>query len=258
MRQRNLLLLQLVLLLSLHQPLWATEVGPDGFGYIGTDSVGFDWYDMSAGTQLALGDDELSFSVPLGFSFDYYGSTYDSVHVSSNGFLLFEYIDYQLFQGAQCPLPSPGMVDGLMAFFHRDFNPSDPSCTGECGIFAASGGTVGNRWFGVTFEQVPQWYSSPNVPDPVTVQIVLFEFDSQILIQIEESGATNGGDATVGIESPDGLMGLSWPDCLTVGSVVDNTAILFARFEEIYSDGFESGDTTRWSSSTQVRGADRW
>lgn len=257
MRQRILLLLQLVLLLALHQPLWATDIGPDAFGYIGTDSVDFNWYDLSAGTELDLSDDELSFSYPLGFSFDYYGSTYDSVRVSSNGFLLFEWIDYHLFQGVQCPLPSPGTVDGLLAFFHRDFNPSDSSCTGECGIFLASGGTAPDRWFGVTFEQVPRWYSNPDPPDPVTVQIVLFEFDNQILIQIEEAGLSNGGDATVGIESPDGSMGLSWPDCLTSGSVVDATAILFARFEEIYSDGFESGDTTRWTSTTGVRGADR-
>ncbi|MEE4273044.1 MAG: hypothetical protein V2I67_15330 [Thermoanaerobaculales bacterium] len=252
------MLLNFVLLLSFCQPLWATDIGPDGFGYIGTDSVDFDWYDMSDGTQLFLNDDELFISpIPLGFLFDYYGTTFDSVRVVSNGFLLFEWIDYNLFQGVQCPLPSPGPVDGLLAFFHRDFNPSDPSCTGECGIFAASGGTVGHRWFGITFEQVPQWYSTPDVPDPVTVQIVLLEFDNRILIQIEDAGTFQGGDAMVGIEAPDGLMGLSWPGCLVDGSVGDNTAILFGRFEAIYADGFESGDTTRWSSSSQGGGADR-
>lgn len=39
--------------------------------------------------SLDLGDDEMSQRIPLGFSFLYFGETYDSVEVSSNGFVSF-------------------------------------------------------------------------------------------------------------------------------------------------------------------------
>ena len=72
--------------------------GPDGFGYrfIDSDEPGgpdFQWNDLSAsGTRISslTRDDEMSGPIPLGFLFEFYGHTFDSVRVSTNGFLSFD------------------------------------------------------------------------------------------------------------------------------------------------------------------------
>jgi len=71
--------------------------GPDVFGYrwMDSDEPGgptFTWTDISlTGTPITEldGDDELSGLIPLGFDFSFYGNTYDSVRVSSNGWMSF-------------------------------------------------------------------------------------------------------------------------------------------------------------------------
>ncbi|MCR9179899.1 MAG: filamentous hemagglutinin N-terminal domain-containing protein [Erythrobacteraceae bacterium] len=50
-------------------------------------------YDPATLQSLALGDDQVSQRIPLGFSFLYFGETFDSVEVSSNGFLSFGSLD---------------------------------------------------------------------------------------------------------------------------------------------------------------------
>ena len=71
--------------------------GPDVFGYrwMDSDEPGgptFTWNDISlTGTTITEldGDDELSNAIPLGFDFSFYGNTYDSVRVSTNGWMSF-------------------------------------------------------------------------------------------------------------------------------------------------------------------------
>ena len=46
-------------------------------------------YDPALMTSLNLGDDQVSDRISLGFAFEFFGETYDSVAVSSNGFLSF-------------------------------------------------------------------------------------------------------------------------------------------------------------------------
>jgi len=46
-------------------------------------------YDPALMTSLNLGDDQVSGRISLGFAFEFFGETYDSVEVSSNGFLSF-------------------------------------------------------------------------------------------------------------------------------------------------------------------------
>jgi subtilisin family serine protease len=70
--------------------------GPDLFGHawIDSDQPGgpiFAWTDISTiGTRIALsGDDEVSFFVPIGFTFPYYGGIFDFVRICTNGHLSF-------------------------------------------------------------------------------------------------------------------------------------------------------------------------
>lgn len=45
---------------------------------------------QSTGTALNLGDDQMSDMKPLGFDFEFYGSTFDQVNISMNGFFTFQ------------------------------------------------------------------------------------------------------------------------------------------------------------------------
>src|SRR5262245_19395344 len=54
------------------------------------DAPTYAFEDISGtGTGFVLGDDQVSAAIPLGFSFNFYGSAYTDVHVASNGFLTF-------------------------------------------------------------------------------------------------------------------------------------------------------------------------
>ena len=86
--------------------------GPDGFGHVAVDAQ-FNLRDISTtGTQLALGDDSTA-SVGLGFDFDYFGSSFDTVFVSSNGFLSFSSSDSACCAGL--PLPADGTANMIAA-----------------------------------------------------------------------------------------------------------------------------------------------
>jgi len=67
--------------------------GPDGFGYmwIDSDTTGgpvFQWVNATDGTIIGTGDDEY-FTVPIDFTFNYYGFDYDTVYVGTNGIIGF-------------------------------------------------------------------------------------------------------------------------------------------------------------------------
>jgi len=97
--------------------------GPDGFGYSWIDSreVGgptFSWTDISGfGTLLNSGDD-FSQLVTLPFGFKYYGQTYNSVYISSNGFLTFNMDGSSAYSNTQ--LPDAGVPNAILAAFWDD------------------------------------------------------------------------------------------------------------------------------------------
>ena len=68
--------------------LYFGGAGPDAFGHMGNDSL-FNLRDISTTGQLLNLDDDQSVNRLLGFDFNYFGTTFNSVNVSSNGFLSF-------------------------------------------------------------------------------------------------------------------------------------------------------------------------
>jgi hypothetical protein len=100
--------------------------GPDGFGYrwIDSDDVSgpsFAWEDITGvGTQITLtGDDATTAAIPMGMSFPFYGNTFGSVRVCTNGFLSFT--DASTAYGNQ-PLPTTGAPANLVAPFWSDLD----------------------------------------------------------------------------------------------------------------------------------------
>lgn len=99
--------------------------GPDNFGHtwIDSDEPGgpvFDWVDITAvGTPVYSGnaDDVNLGPFSIGFDFPFYGNTFSTFRVSSNGFITFT---STLTDFSNAPLPGTGAPDNLLAVFHDD------------------------------------------------------------------------------------------------------------------------------------------
>lgn len=160
--------------------------------------IPYDLRDISeTGTELMLGDDEVSGPVPIGFAFDYYGDFYTQAYISSNGFVTFN-----SGSGSGCcsgvAIPTPGGIDNMVAGFWEDLNP-------------LLGGTIRyqrlgsppNREFVVGFYQVQHFRGNT----PVQMEIILRENGDLIELQYTTATTAGEGDHSVGVESDGGQFG---------------------------------------------------
>ncbi len=202
--------------------------GPDAFGYRFADSNDFgispvyDFVDISGiGTPIALGDNDYA-EVPIGFDFKFYGNSavdpnvYNSVFVSSNGFLSFGAGSTDL--SPDPALPDPTLPNNLIAAAWDDLKPG-----------------VGGMAYVESFAQCPynpyldtvdacfivqydNFVHADNNPAG-TWEVILFRTGS-ILLQY---ATVDAPDATTGIEAQLGLIGLNYGPTLA-----DELAICFA------------------------------
>jgi len=169
--------------------------GPDAGGYrwIDSDEPGgplFDWIDVrSVGTRLALdGDDQVSAPVALTFPFAFYGATFDSLRVCTNGYASFT---STIASYGNVPLPNagPAVPENLLAAFwdDQDFRPT-------------SGAAAAYVWgdsqrFVIAFHDVPH----VDLGGPYTYEIVLGRDGSIEYRYLHMPSRTN--EATIGIQN---------------------------------------------------------
>ncbi len=171
--------------------------GPDGYGHHWVDSDEFggpayDWVEINAiGTALSLSDDDISSDLPLGFTFNFYGTDFTTVKVCSNGFMSFTSTSSPYIND---PIPDAAAPNNMIAPYWDDLNPS-------------SGGTVyyyadvENNRFIVEWDAVVHYGTS----DPQTFQVILNDDQSMVF----QYATTNGqAGSTVGIENAGGTDGL--------------------------------------------------
>jgi hypothetical protein len=180
------------------------------------------------GTTILSFSHTVSAEIPLGFTFDFYGQSYSSVFVSTNGFLTF-----LPDQGEGCcgsdPLPSPfapnGLVSGLWAHLHLP-----PGI-----VLTQTLGAAPNRQFVLQFEGV-QNFSTFTAPVD-TWEIILYEGTNEIVVQYESAGGI-AGLVSAGIEDAQGTIGLQWagPNAVTLV----NQAVRYAPTTALTSD--QDGD----------------
>lgn len=177
------------------QPNWV-QTSPIRNSYHWTDSnrsnLRFNWIDISqVGTGLMLTDDSFT-EVTLPFGFSFYGQTYNSVNISSNGFLSFGDDAYRYWNG---PLPEVDLPNNLIAPFWDDLNPS----TGGQIYYHAD---VNSGRFIVQYESVPHYYNE----GAYTFQVIL-NANGNILYQYNSlNGVLNS--ATIGLENATGTDGV--------------------------------------------------
>jgi len=194
--------------------------GPDFFGYRWEDSSesggpAFEWIDASAGTALPLANDAFAESIPLGFSFHYYGASYSSIGIASNGWLSFT------ASGNAFPVdvPAADFFAGVIAPYALDL---DPAAGGSVRYLTT--GVAPDRRFVVEYRDVPIAGSG----EEATFEAIFYERSHAIRFQYLNVARAPEG---LGIESPDETMGLgdggSGATLLAIGRIADGYAVEF-------------------------------
>jgi len=215
----------------------AGTCGPaDSFGYLCFDEIdssgpSFTWESPSLSASVA--DGGLA-TIPIGFSFGFYGEAHTDVAVSDDGALVFG-------AGASAPGASNVCLSGtvndpLIAVWWDSFDPAGASIQYE------TFGSAPNRRLVVAWSGIAPPLAPPN--SDVSFQVKLFEGSDAIELHYLDATigmlhpADEGAGATVGIAHP--TAGAQEYSCDTA-SLVDQRAILFA-LEDTGDDDDATGD----------------
>lgn len=220
-------IVRLLSALALGGALSQPSLAGDAFGYTASSTVMFSYLDVSStGTAVLANTDDGTVNLTLPFGFRFYGTTYTSLCVSSNGLITF----------GGCPTddmstrdltaqPTPGNLP-VIAPFWMDLTFAIPGAGAVC---YQTLGSTGSRKF------VLQWNNvhALNGPDALNFETILSEGANTILFQyskVDSGDATvnKGAGATVGIAAPNAISNgyfLQWSRNAAVLS--DNEAILF-------------------------------
>ncbi|MBF0225936.1 MAG: hypothetical protein HQK76_10815 [Desulfobacterales bacterium] len=122
----------LILVLLLPSFSFAMKGGPDSFGYVYVDNEEsgqepFEWDTLKKetyyeGEMIKMPEDQISPAIPLGFTFNFYGKSYNQVYIVSNGFITFSSNSRAAYNlGTNIP-QSGDNADNLAAGFWADLN----------------------------------------------------------------------------------------------------------------------------------------
>jgi gliding motility-associated-like protein len=152
---------------------------------------------FNVGTAVALGDDQYSGVIALPFPFCFYGTTYNSCLIGSNGLLQFNVGT----PGGYCPWPIPatnapsntyGWTNAIMGPWQDLYPPGGGS------IRYTTYGTAPCRRFVVSWYQLPMYSCTSTL---LTQQITIYETTNVIdnFIQVRLSCGWNSGRAIQGV-----------------------------------------------------------
>ncbi len=160
--------------------------------------------------------DDCTESVSLPFSFTFYGNTYSSVNVSSNGNLQFDGASGEYFNG---PIPSGDEPNNAIYPLWDDYNPFE-----QGDVYMLAEGTSPNRTVTIEWNNVTQYTAAGFYPlTSETFQAILHENNT---IEFRYGSITptltdglgqgsgvdsSGGDRTIGVENMAGSMASSIP-----------------------------------------------
>jgi len=227
LRSRIVFLVSLAVFCMFVIPVSATTGGPDGFGYTFIDSnspggPAYSWIEISGtGTQILPNvDDASAVNIPLGFVFNYYGTNYNQLSISTNGLIL------STGSGPFTNEPiGSSTIHGFIAPYWDDLVTSDSRSADA--IYYTTDGAQPNRRFIVEWKDN---YHFSTGTSGITFEAIIYEETNNIKFQYLDvdfglPAINNGASATVGIESQTGTDGLQYSYNQPV--IVDELAILF-------------------------------
>ena len=181
-----------------------TSVGPDSAGYIATDSDTpggpvFQWFDISTIGTLVTDwsrgggtPDDGFLVVPLPWSFPFYGSTYDSLKIVTNGWLGFQTLSLNVDYGNSA-IPSVSEPNLALYPFWDDM---DLTSSGVVHYYNDST----NQRFVVQWTSVPHYSSG----GPYTYQVQISRTGDILFQYLTMASVLNS--ATIGIENGSGTV----------------------------------------------------
>jgi subtilisin family serine protease len=193
---------------------FALPLRVDGYGYSCTPTP---YAFIPADNVLTEFSDEDSIPVSLPFPFIYYGQTYDSVYVNTNGLLHFQPVGPFSFLGFNTPIPDSADPNAAIYALWDDL-----LVEGSGSIRTGVIGTAPDRAFVVEWRDVR---FSNDFGQSATFEIILYE-NGEIALQYASDGElASGRSATIGIEDEAGAVGLQYSN--NEGAVGSGTAILY-------------------------------
>jgi len=177
----------------------AQQGGPDAFGYTWKDqtAVGgptYQWIDISQrGTEItSLSDDNFAGPYNLGFSFDYYWNSYNSIFIGSNGYIMFDQ-GRNIASGTggfpECPTPGAAATpNNYIAMFLADLTETDvlgaPVPNAHVYFYTNNVDTAIVSYVNIPFwtDENPEHYRGSN-----TFQVILTKANGGIKLQYEQS-----------------------------------------------------------------------
>ncbi len=187
-------------------------------------------------TSVTLPNDGLSALLPIGFSFDFFGTNYTDFKISSNGFLTFDQVSMNTGTTAQS-LPDPTDPSNIVAFSWADL---DPSLGGTIGYSTI--GIAPNRILVVDFTNIQHNGGGT----PVTAQVKIYETSNIIEIHSTQNAA-NGTAQTMGLEN------IGATDAVSPSGRNANTAFSVVNEMTIFYPYYTSIQITNVASITDVQ-----
>ncbi len=169
----------------------AAGIGPDAFGYVATDVTVYSFVDITlTGVGVLAGADDDTAVVNIGFPFRFYGQTYTSLCLSSNGLVSFGGCNIA-FANQDLTASSPPGNFPTAAPFWGDLT---FAAKGAGAIYYQTLGSAGSRQF------IVQWKNAYpiNASEGVTFQAIFYESSNRILFQYQDVNAGAGSPASFG------------------------------------------------------------
>lgn len=210
--------------------LYSGPIGqPDPNNYT-VDTIAYNPQTIT-GTTVSLGDDQVSADLPIGFDFTFFGNTFTTFKISSNGFITFTGTNSGCCSGQN--IPNASLPNDLIAWGWYDlYPPGNGSFTYE---------TIGTSPHQMLVMQATDIPFCCNSNPAVTSQVILYEGSN--LIEIHVNSITNISQGTIGIENSDGTVAFA-PKGKNSSS--------FSVTQEAWSFTFEAsgGTTYSWTPTT--------
>jgi len=190
------------------------------FGYEWTDSkspapsVTFGWIEINGtGTDTGMAGDDNSISIPIGFTFPFFGNSYTIAYPSTNGLIAF---GNETFAFSNWDIPSTYTPDNMIMAYWDDL----------CVVYGT--GNVLYKLIGSapSRQLVVEWYQVQPLSGGqlMTFEVILSE-SGNIIIQYLTLNGMGGSSASVGIENANGSDGCKYS--YNQGVLSDNLAISF-------------------------------
>ncbi|MCA9242380.1 MAG: hypothetical protein KDA32_00385 [Phycisphaerales bacterium] len=160
------------------------------------------------------GDDNAE-EVPMPFSFTFFGTSYNSVWIGSNGLMQFPpSTEAEADDFSNDPIPSTTLPNRFIAPLWDDLHTTPTFAS----VLTETRGAAPNRRFIVQWEDVPQLGDGSDINFAMTFQAILFESSNDIEFRYLTVVRPNGGagDYSIGIENDDGTEGYSVSDASIV------------------------------------------